>query len=82
MTAEQRAQEHELAEAKAYEELREMEGSIDGAHFLEKHGAQTTLQSQMERLQSGKNPTTGEIERYTKGKKRENLKFLLRQHTS
>ncbi len=82
MTAEQRAQEHELAEAKAYKELREMEGSIDGAHFLEKHGAQTTLQSQMERLQSGKNPTTGEIERYTKGKKRENLKFLLRQHTS
>ncbi|ROM74346.1 type IV secretion protein Rhs [Pseudomonas brassicacearum] len=70
MTAEQRAQEHELAEAKAYKELREMEGSIDGAHFLEKHGAQTTLQSQMERLQSGKNPTTGEIERYTKGKKK------------
>nr|BFE95063.1 hypothetical protein GCM10020185_55990 [Pseudomonas brassicacearum subsp. brassicacearum] len=37
MTAEQRAQEHELAEAKAYKELREMEGSIDGAHFLEKN---------------------------------------------
>ncbi|QIB07306.1 RHS repeat protein [Pseudomonas fluorescens] len=70
MTAEQRAQEHKLAEAKAYKELRKMEESIDGAHFLEKHGAQTTLQSQMERLQSGKNPTTGEVERYTKGKKK------------
>lgn len=46
-----------------------MEESIDGAHFLEKHGKQTTLESQRERVTSGRNPTTGKIERYKKGKK-------------
>lgn len=53
-----------------------MEESIDGAHFQQKHGAQTTLQSQLDRVKEGKNPTTGEIERYEKGKKKASLSFL------
>jgi len=57
----------ELAEANAYRRLQELESSIPGAHFLEKHGAQTTLQSQLERIQSGKNPTTDVIETYGNG---------------
>ena len=57
----------ELAEANAYRRLQELESSIPGAHFLEKHGAQTTLQSQLERVQFGKNPTTGVIEKYANG---------------
>lgn len=36
---------------------------------MEKHGAQTTRGSQLERVRSGKNPTTGEIERYIGGNK-------------
>lgn len=58
----------ELAEANAYRRLEELQDSINGAHFLEKHGAQTTLASQLERAQFGKNPTTGVIETYPNGK--------------
>jgi hypothetical protein len=58
----------ELAEANAYRHLQDIESSIPGAHFLEKHGAQTTLQSQLERVQFGKNPTTGIVETYANGK--------------
>nr|WP_259331984.1 hypothetical protein [Pseudomonas sp. GW101-3H06] len=47
-----------------------MEESIDDGHFLQKHGAQTTLQSQLDRVKEGKNPTTGEIERYARGRRR------------
>ena len=36
---------------------------------MEKHGAQTTPNSQLERVRSGKNPTTEEIERYIGGRK-------------
>ncbi|MHA6787392.1 RHS repeat-associated core domain-containing protein [Pseudomonas bijieensis] len=71
MTAEQRrARIDELGEANAYRRLDEMEKSIEGAHFLEKHGAQTTLDSQLERVKTGRNPGTGEIDVYTNGKKK------------
>ncbi|MFW9103935.1 type IV secretion protein Rhs, partial [Pseudomonas sp. P4795] len=70
MTAqERRARIDELAEENAYRRLYEMEDADNGEHFLEKHGAQTTLGSQLERLNSARNPTTGEIERYIGGRK-------------
>ncbi|EJM83803.1 MULTISPECIES: RHS repeat-associated core domain-containing protein [unclassified Pseudomonas] len=71
MTADQRrARIDELAEANVYRRLKEMEESIEGAHFLQKHGAQTTLQSQRLRVEEGRNPTTGEIDRYERGRRR------------
>uniref|UniRef100_UPI001CBB872F RHS repeat-associated core domain-containing protein n=1 Tax=Pseudomonas sp. GL-RE-29 TaxID=2832375 RepID=UPI001CBB872F len=71
ISAEQRrARIDELAEANAYRRLDEVERASPGGHFLQKHGAQTTLHSQLERVQEGKNPTTGEIERYEKGKRK------------
>ncbi|WP_367256388.1 RHS repeat-associated core domain-containing protein [Pseudomonas sp. stari2] len=70
MTAqERRARIDELAEGNAYRRLEEMERSTPGAHFLEKHGKQTTLASQQERSLTGRNPTTGIIEIYTNGNK-------------
>ncbi|KQV10348.1 type IV secretion protein Rhs [Pseudomonas sp. Root329] len=70
LTGEQRrARIDELAEANAYRRLDEMERATPGAHFLEKHGKQTSLNSQRERAMTGRNPTTGVIERYTSGKK-------------
>ncbi|MHC8289344.1 RHS repeat-associated core domain-containing protein [Pseudomonas sp. XS1P51] len=70
MTAEQRRERiDELAEANAFRELERIEKATPGGHFLEKHGAQTTLQSQLERVASAKNPTTGIVETYTSGKK-------------
>ncbi|VVN66436.1 hypothetical protein PS718_00126 [Pseudomonas fluorescens] len=70
MTAEQRRERiDELAEENAYRRLHEMENPQNGEHFLEKHGAQTTLQSQFERITSGKNPTTGVVETYIGGSK-------------
>ncbi|RON58581.1 RHS repeat-associated core domain-containing protein [Pseudomonas frederiksbergensis] len=70
MTAEQRrARIDELAEANAYRRLDEMEKATPGAHFLEKHGKQTSLSSQRERVITGRNPTTGIIERYTNGRR-------------
>lgn len=56
-----------LAEANAARRLQELEASIPGAHFVEKHGAQTTLQAQLERAQFGRNPTTGIVETYPNG---------------
>ncbi len=67
--AERQARINQLAEANAHKELQKMEAATPGAHFLEKHGAQTTLPSQLERASTGKNPTTGVIETFTKGKK-------------
>ncbi|WP_315338653.1 RHS repeat-associated core domain-containing protein, partial [Pseudomonas grimontii] len=64
---ERQARIDELAEANAHRRLSEIEQAFPRAHFLEKHGAQTTLQSQLERVQTGKNPTTGVIERYAGG---------------
>jgi RHS repeat-associated protein len=64
-----RARIDELAEANAYRRLDEMERATPGAHFLEKHGKQTSLASQRERAMTGRNPTTGVIERYTSGRK-------------
>jgi hypothetical protein len=46
-----------------------MERATPGAHFLEKHGKQTSLASQRERAMTGRNPTTGVIERYTSGRR-------------
>jgi hypothetical protein len=46
-----------------------MEQATEGAHFLEKHGKQTSLESQRQRVMTGRNPTTGVIERYTHGRK-------------
>ncbi|NMZ17994.1 hypothetical protein HBO08_13195, partial [Pseudomonas rhodesiae] len=68
--AERRARIDELAEANAYRRLKEIEQAIPNAHFLEKHGANTTLNSQLERVKTAKNPTTGEIEKYNSGKKK------------
>lgn len=68
LTPEARATRMEvLAEANAARRLQELESSIPGAHFVEKHGAQTTLQSQLERAQFGRNPTTGIVETYPNG---------------
>lgn len=68
LTPESRATRMEfLAEANAARRLQELESSIPGAHFVEKHGAQTTLQAQLERAQFGRNPTTGIIETYPNG---------------
>ncbi|MFP5391685.1 MAG: PAAR domain-containing protein [Gammaproteobacteria bacterium] len=68
MTREQRAARmEELAEANAHRRLQEMESSIPHAHFVQKHGAQTTLASQLERAQFGKNPSTGVVETYPNG---------------
>ena len=64
-----RARIDELAEANAYRRLDEMEKSTEGAHFLKKHGKQTSLESQRDRAMTGRNPATGEIERYTTGSK-------------
>ncbi|CRM74084.1 Cell wall-associated polypeptide CWBP200 [Pseudomonas sp. 58 R 12] len=65
--ADRQARIDELAEANAYRRLEELERATPGAHFLEKHGAQTTLESQLERMNTARNPTTGIIERYTSG---------------
>ncbi|MGR3890602.1 RHS repeat domain-containing protein, partial [Pseudomonas sp. 1152_12] len=65
--AERQARIDDLAEANAYRRLDELEKSTPGAHFLEKHGAQTTLRSQLERLETARNPTTRIIEVYTSG---------------
>ncbi|MNQ96478.1 hypothetical protein D3C85_1120840 [compost metagenome] len=71
MSAEQRrARIDELAEENAYRRLDEIERATPGGHFLEKHGAQTTLQSQLERVTSAKNPTTGVVETYGNGRRR------------
>ncbi len=67
--AERQARIDELAESNAYRRLSELEASVPGAHFLEKHGAQTSLKSQLERLQTAKNPTTGVIEYFTSGRR-------------
>ncbi|AZF31410.1 Rhs-family protein [Pseudomonas sp. R4-35-07] len=67
--AERQARIDELAEANAYRRLDELEKATSGAHFLEKHGKQTTLVSQLERLQTAKNPTTGVVEYFTSGPK-------------
>ncbi|CAN7219228.1 MULTISPECIES: RHS repeat-associated core domain-containing protein [unclassified Pseudomonas] len=64
-----RARIDELAESNAYRRLYEMEQATEGAHFLEKHGKQTSLESQRQRVMTGRNPTTGVIERYTHGRK-------------
>jgi hypothetical protein len=70
MSAEQRrARIDDLAEANIYRRLDELERATPGAHFLQKHGKQTTLESQLERVQTGRNPTTGEIERYEQGRR-------------
>ncbi|EFQ63797.1 rhs family protein [Pseudomonas fluorescens WH6] len=73
--AERQTRIDELAEANAYRRLEEIEQVIPRAHFLEKHGAQTTRQSQLERVQTAKNPTTGEIERYVGGRRAGQLKI-------
>lgn len=68
LTPEARATRMEsLAEANASRRLNELESSIAGAHFVQKHGAQTMRQSQLERAQYGKNPTTGVVETYPNG---------------
>ncbi|MGG0757012.1 hypothetical protein [Brevibacillus laterosporus] len=41
--------------------LQDLENSISGAHFLKRHGAQTTLQSQYDYVKQGMNPTTDEV---------------------
>ncbi|MCF5725430.1 RHS repeat domain-containing protein, partial [Pseudomonas syringae] len=65
--AQRQARIDHLAEANVHRRLTELEASTPRAHFLEKHGAQTSLESQFERVETAKNPTTGEIERYLSG---------------
>ncbi|NMZ02175.1 RHS repeat-associated core domain-containing protein, partial [Pseudomonas proteolytica] len=67
--AQRQARIDELAESNAYRRLNELERSIPRAHFLEKHGAQTSLASQLERVITAKNPTTGEIEVFDRGRR-------------
>ncbi|MBE8603353.1 RHS repeat domain-containing protein, partial [Pseudomonas cyclaminis] len=67
--AERQARIDELAESNIHRRLSELEKSIPDAHFLEKHGAQTSLGSQLERMETAKNPTTGEIETYDRGRR-------------
>ncbi|WP_106805679.1 RHS repeat-associated core domain-containing protein [Pseudomonas sp. S5D5] len=67
--AERQARIDELAESNIHRRLSELETSIPGAHFLEKHGAQTTLESQLERVTTARNPTTGEIETFDRGRR-------------
>nr|WP_282961266.1 RHS repeat-associated core domain-containing protein [Proteus mirabilis] len=50
---------NELAEANALRRLQEMESMNPRSHFLERHGAQTSLESQLGRATNGANPTTG-----------------------
>nr|WP_264082151.1 RHS repeat-associated core domain-containing protein [Pseudomonas hamedanensis] len=70
MTAqERRVNIDELGEENAYRRLHEMEDPNNGEHFLEKHGAQTTLNSQFERSTTARNPTTGCIENYSGGRR-------------
>lgn len=60
LTREQRqARINELAEANALRRLQEMESMNPRSHFLERHGAQTSLESQLGRATNGANPTTG-----------------------
>ena len=66
---ERRTRMGELAEANAYRRLDELERATPGAHFLEKHGAQTTLASQLERVMTARNPTTGIVEAYPTGRR-------------
>ncbi|MBN1083741.1 hypothetical protein JNO13_26675 [Pseudomonas sp. 1079] len=42
---------------------------FQGHTFLEKHGAQTSLASQLERVITARNPTTGEIETFERGRR-------------
>nr|WP_244640591.1 RHS repeat-associated core domain-containing protein [Pseudomonas fluorescens] len=65
--AQRQAKIDELAESNVHRRLSELEASIPGAHFLEKHGAQTSLNSQLDRVMTAKNPTTGEVEIYLRG---------------
>ncbi|WP_241495551.1 RHS repeat-associated core domain-containing protein, partial [Pseudomonas sp. FH1] len=67
--AKRQARIDELAESNIHRRLSELETSIPGAHFLEKHGAQTSLESQLERVATAKNPTTGEIETFDRGRR-------------
>ncbi|WP_373777551.1 RHS repeat domain-containing protein, partial [Glaesserella sp.] len=57
LTREQRqARINELAEANAHRRLQEMQAQNPRSHFLDRHGAQTTLQQQQVRAQTGLNP--------------------------
>ncbi|UOP13896.1 RHS repeat-associated core domain-containing protein [Pseudomonas palleroniana] len=67
--AQRQARIDELAEANAHRRLSELEASISGAHFLERHGAQTSLESQLERVMTARNPTTGAIETFDRGRR-------------
>ena len=58
----------QLAEANAYRHLQELESSIPGAHFLQKHGAHTSMEAQLDRATTGRNPTTGRIDTYGNGR--------------
>ncbi|WP_338567515.1 RHS repeat-associated core domain-containing protein [Pseudomonas canadensis] len=68
-SAKRQARIDELAESNIHRRLSELETSIPGAHFLEKHGAQTSLESQLERITTARNPTTGEIETFDRGRR-------------
>lgn len=46
-------------EANAFRRLEELQAATPKAHFLERHGAQLSLQSQFDRAAFGINPTTG-----------------------
>ncbi|MEX5545828.1 RHS repeat-associated core domain-containing protein [Pseudomonas pergaminensis] len=67
--AERQTRIDELAESNIHRRLAELETSIPGAHFLEKHGAQTSFASQLERVTTARNPTTGEIEIFDRGRR-------------
>nr|WP_277395800.1 RHS repeat-associated core domain-containing protein [Aggregatibacter actinomycetemcomitans] len=61
LTREQRqARINELAEANAQRRLQEMQAQNPRSHFLDRHGAQTTLQQQQIRAQTGINPEGGQ----------------------
>ncbi|MDF9769722.1 RHS repeat-associated core domain-containing protein [Pseudomonas rhodesiae] len=66
---ERQARIDELAESNMHRHLSKLETSIPGAHFLEKHGAQTSLESQLDRVETARNPSTGEIEIFERGRR-------------
>jgi hypothetical protein len=58
-----------MAERAAQSHLDHLERTNQGAHFVERHGAQTSLESQRLRATTGANPSTGVVDYYPNSEK-------------